>query len=284
MTEAQRRSAAIKNRKARTRPQTHDGEPRAVAEESSSTARVQEQWIDEGPVDGREWRELAGGAIQRSASDRRTPRTTLDPEVAIDIADSVGGKQADQVIERLTAAADALERERFSDVRRILAPVLRKHPNIAAGHEMVGLGEYRLGNWEKAATALERAQELDETPETLPVLADCYRALGRHRRVEETWTRLKKASPRHEVMAEGRIVMAGSYADRGDLKSAISMLAGSGKRPKRIRDHHLRQWYALADLYDRSGDIVSARRWFNAVAEYDPQFVDVLQRLRALGR
>lgn len=261
-----------------------DGAPGEVTEESSGATRSQEQWIDEGPVDSQEWRDLAGGAIQRSASGRRPPRATLDPEVALDIAGSVGGKQADQVIERLTTAADALERERFSDVRGILAPVLRKHPNIAAGHEMVGLAEYRLGNWDKASMALERAQELDQTPETLPVLADCYRALGKHRQVEDTWTRLKKASPRHEVMAEGRIVMAGSYADRGDLKSAISMLSSSSKRPKRIRDHHLRQWYALADLYDRSGDVVSARRWFSTVADYDPQFVDVLQRLRALGR
>lgn len=253
-----------------------------MPEETPTDPRSTEIWIDEGPVNAEQWRDLAGDAIARSARPRRAAR--LDPELANEISDSVGAKQADDVIERLAAAADALERERFGDVRRILAPVLRKHPNIAAPHEMVGLAEYRLGSWSKAATALERAQELDQTPETLPVLADCYRALGKHRRVEETWATLKSASPRHEVMAEGRIVMAGSCADRGDLKAAIALLAGSGKRPKRIREHHLRQWYALADLYDRSGDVVSARRWFTVVAEQDPQFVDVRQRLRALGR
>ena len=54
--------------------------------------------------------------------------------------------------------------------------------------------------------------------------------------------------------------------------------------PKSVRDHHLRQWYVLGDLYDRVGDPISARRWFAAIAEVDPEFADVEQRLRSLGR
>ena len=54
--------------------------------------------------------------------------------------------------------------------------------------------------------------------------------------------------------------------------------------PARVRDHHLRQWYALADLHDRAGDTLDATRWFELVARHDPDFVDVLDRLRALGR
>ena len=113
---------------------------------------------------------------------------------------------------------------------------------------------------------------------------DCLRAMGRHREVESTWAELKDASPSHEVMAEGRIVMAGSFADRGDLKSAIEVMMTVAQRPKRVRDHHLRQWYVLADLLDRAGDTVSARRWFEAIAREDAEFVDVRARLRSLGR
>jgi len=54
--------------------------------------------------------------------------------------------------------------------------------------------------------------------------------------------------------------------------------------PKRVREHHLRQWYVLADLHDRAGDTIAARRWFREVAHHDPGFADVDERLRALGR
>jgi hypothetical protein len=54
--------------------------------------------------------------------------------------------------------------------------------------------------------------------------------------------------------------------------------------PKKVREHHLRQWYVLADLHDRSGDIIKARRLFGMIAEVDAQFADVADRLRGVGR
>ena len=51
-----------------------------------------------------------------------------------------------------------------------------------------------------------------------------------------------------------------------------------------MRDHHLRQWYVLADLHDRAGDPIEAVRWFELIAGHDRDFVDVRERLRALGR
>lgn len=184
----------------------------------------------------------------------------------------------------MTAGFEALERERFIDARRIGNSVLRELTEVAAAHELVGFANYRLGAWRQAAVALERAHSLRPDPATLPVVMDCLRAMGRHREVESTWAELKDASPSHEVMAEGRIVMAGSFADRGDLKSAIEVMMTVAQRPKRVRDHHLRQWYVLADLLDRAGDTVSARRWFEAIAREDAEFVDVRARLRSLGR
>ena len=85
-------------------------------------------------------------------------------------------------------------------------------------------------------------------------------------------------------MAEARIVVAGSLADRGELKQAIELMQAAAKPPKRVRDHHLRQWYVLADLYDRAGDTVTAARWFREIAARDVAFADVRDRLRALGR
>ena len=46
--------------------------------------------------------------------------------------------------------------------------------------------------------------------------------------------------------------------------------------------HHLRMSYALADLYERAGDLPKARDLFGRVAATDPDFVDIQARLRAL--
>jgi len=86
------------------------------------------------------------------------------------------------------------------------------------------------------------------------------------------------------VMAEGRMVAAGALADQDDLCGALALMEPATKRPKAVRDFHLRQWYVLADLYDRMGDPISARRWFSAITEFDDEFADVRDRLRSLGR
>ena len=82
------------------------------------------------------------------------------------------------------------------------------------------------------------------------VLADAYRATRRYDAVAELWDELKAASPDPGLMAEGRIVAAGALADQGDLAGALQLLARAREAPKKVRDHHLRQWYVLGDLYD----------------------------------
>ena len=121
----------------------------------------------------------------------------------------------------------------------------------------------------------------DRLADQLPVLADCYRALRRYGRVDELWTELREASPSAAIVAEGRIVAAGALADQGDLEGAIAA-ARAGTRPRRSgsESDHLRQWYVLADLYDRAGDAPRARRCSGAVRDVDPAFADVQQTAR----
>lgn len=166
----------------------------------------------------------------------------------------------------------------------MVAPLVRELPQVAAVHEINGLAAYRTGRWKHAAQSLELARQLKADPSLLPVLADCYRALKRWADVDTVWRDVKAASPAHDIMAEARIVVAGSYADRGDLSEAIELMQPSQQPPKRVRAHHLRQWYVLADFYDRAGDTVSAARWFQQIAAREPQFADVRDRLRSLGR
>ena len=193
-------------------------------------------------------------------------------------------RRAGELTRRLSQAREALDRERFDDARRLATSLLRPLPNVASVHEVLGLAAYRTGRWKQAANELAQAQTLHPSVELLPVLADANRALGRWSEVERIWSAVREASPSQEVLAEARIVAAGAQADQGDLAGALRTMSKSTPVPKRVRDHHLRQWYVLADLHDRAGDTLEATRWFERVAEHDPDFVDVLDRLRALGR
>jgi predicted TPR repeat methyltransferase len=108
--------------------------------------------------------------------------------------------------------------------------------------------------------------------------------LKRYDLVDKLWLEVREGSPGPALMAEGRIVAAGALADRGDLRGALKLMERAGEAPKKVRDHHLRQWYVLGDLHDRSGDIIKARRFFGMVAQVDGDFADVADRLRGLGR
>jgi tetratricopeptide (TPR) repeat protein len=129
---------------------------------------------------------------------------------------------------------------------------------------------------------LEAYRTLTGSVDQHPVLADTFRALGRYTDVEELWDELRAASPSAELVAEGRIVAAGALADQGKLDEAIGLLNAGVKPTKRARSHHLRMAYALADLYERAGDLPRARDLFRRVADSEPDFVDVQARIHAL--
>ncbi len=129
---------------------------------------------------------------------------------------------------------------------------------------------------------LQAHHELSGSYDQFPVIADCHRATRRYAEADAVWAELRKASPSAEVIAEGRMVAAGCLADQGDLKGAVELLEGSLKR-SRPRPLHLRQWYALADLYERAGELSRARDLFVQIAGVDPTAYDVRQRLVALG-
>ena len=99
------------------------------------------------------------------------------------------------------------------------------------------------------------------------------------------WAELRQSSPDPDVLAEGRIVASASLADAGDLPGAIAMLstAGASKALRNPSERHVRQWYLLADLYERAGDVPRAREYFERVFRTDPEAYDVAERLRGLG-
>lgn len=184
---------------------------------------------------------------------------------------------------RFEEAARAFRAERFGEAGALLSRLSRDAPQVADVRELHGLVLYRLGRFDDAMAELEAFRELSGSVEQHPVLADCHRALGNTADVRALWLELGAASPSAELMTEGRIVLAGSKADLGELRAAISVLERGMRLPKQPRPHHLRRAYALADLYERSGRPPRARELFRWVESHDPLLADVSERVRALS-
>ena len=184
---------------------------------------------------------------------------------------------------RLAEGRRALVAERYRDAERTLRRLVQLNPDLAEARELYGLTLYRLRRWEAAISQLQAFARLTGSLDQHALLADCHRALGHWPAVEKLWDELRRASPSAELVAEGRIVAAGALADRGHLRDAIRLLERAPSPPRRPRTHHLRVWYALADLWERVGDHPRARELFRRVAEADPGLADTTERLRSLG-
>ncbi len=237
-------------------------------------------WIDEGKVDGK-------GGVPKPQRPKKPRKRAARTKVSVDapkLNDMVGKKRAAVLTDRLGQAATAYLEDRYFDSRRIIRPIVEEVPALPEARDLYGLTLYRLGQWSAATEQLEELVNLtNNSTDHHPVLADCYRAMGNHDRVEELWLELREASPSAELVTEGRIVAAGSKADQGNYPAAIVTLSKGFKIPKAPEEFHLRRAYALADLYERSGDVLQAKSIFERIARADSDYLDVLERLDALA-
>jgi tetratricopeptide (TPR) repeat protein len=190
----------------------------------------------------------------------------------------LGGRRAEYYLARFTEARDEYAAGRDRAALRILRPLRDVLPDAPSVRELTGLAEYSIGNYRAAAKELEAFVELTDSAEDHHVLMDCYRAQKRWKRVDELWAELGASSPSAELVTEGRIVLAGSLADRGRLDEGIELLRRKAKAVSNPKEHHLRLWYALADLEERAGNLAAARELFARVRRYDPELADVAVR------
>lgn len=217
--------------------------------------------------------------MDRTVAPRRRRETEATDELR-----RLAGRHVPRAVEILGRAAAAYRGGRERESLRLLRPLLDGVPDAAAVRELAGLCHYRIGNYRAARRELEAFATISGSTEQHPVLMDCCRALGQSRRVEQLWQELRAASPAAALVTEGRIVMAGNLADRGRRDEAIALLdKRAGRGARRPSEHDLRLWYALADLCERAGNLPRARNVFRDIARADPGFVDVAERLAALG-
>jgi tetratricopeptide (TPR) repeat protein len=251
---------------------------RDEAERHGPGDRSMDEWVR---VD--EVRDEASSAVRRGRRPKPSETVEIEDEVKLELNRSVGATRAPRLEQRLADATRAFSAERYADAARILRKLVEEAPRVAAARELYGLTLYRQGKWKPAIKELEAFRLLTGSAEQHPVLADCYRAIGNRTMVDELWAELREQSPSAELVNEGRIVVAGTYADAGDLPGANRLLEQGWRMPKRPQEHHLRRAYALADLYERAGDVARARELFSRLAAADPDFADVRIRLRNVG-
>ena len=272
-TAKERKSLEVKRR---------TGGRRTTDAPTGAANHVDEQWIDEGSV-------MPARAQKRARTDVKVSRggtkavKAMSPVVS-EFEKSFGSTGSAKYLRRYEVALQAFEEHRYTEARIILTPLARECSDVGAVRELHALCLYREESWHKAIIEFEAVIEMDSTNIfNHAVLADCHRAVGEHDRVDELWTALRAASPNPELLAEGRIVYAGSLAERGHVEDAILVMTKVAAAPKKVREYHMREWYVLANLLDKSGDVVKARKVFEQIAAVDVAFADVAERLSTLG-
>lgn len=189
---------------------------------------------------------------------------------------------ANTVAAHIVAAGELLDSDpelafRHAEAARRRAgrlPVVREaaaETAYAAGKYDVALREFR---------ALRRMMGGDHL---VPAMADCERALGRHRDALELLESIDQEKASAALAVEALLVEAGTRKDMGQpaeamrlLKSAISRKVGPKPSQARLR-------YAYADMLVEAGTPEAARPWFEVAGRLDVDGdLDVADRLAEL--
>jgi tetratricopeptide (TPR) repeat protein len=228
-------------------------------------------------------------APRKAAADKSKNRAkyALPTDVSADVRKAFIGTayMREKMVNTLTRAAEAYDRKRYEEALRLGRIVADATPGVAAVRELTGLAAYRADRWAMSRIHLRAYFTISGDPEHLPLVMDADRANHKYRAVEKTFAELQESEPSPEVLAEGRIVMAATWADQRKYEEAIDLLtrAGAAKNLRNPSYRHVRLWYALADVYDRAGDTTSARELFARVVLAEPDAYDATARLSELG-
>jgi len=142
---------------------------------------------------------------------------------------------------------------------------------------------YLTERWDEALRELKTVRRMTGAPDSLPLIADCERALGRPERAvtlgrDQAVERLDAAG-----RAEMAIVVAGARRDRGQLDAALGVLEAADLRTRSRAVWTARLRYAYADALEAAGRTDEALEWFHRAAGVDGQGdTDALERAEAL--
>ena len=202
----------------------------------------------------------------------------LSDEIVRELQTTARPGKGDILVKVFADAASAFAAEDYAEAIRLGEQAKHIALRSIVVRELLGLAYYRSGRWKEAARELAAFRRISGSTEQNPVLADCYRAMGKPDRALELCDEIDPRRVDPSVLYEGEIVAAGALRDMGRIDDAIRRLESLQLNPEVAQEHHLRAWYALADFLERKGRFTQAREWFEAVAAADPEITDAGDR------
>src|SRR5688572_3808830 len=210
------------------------------------------------------------------------PRAELPKAILQELHATARPGKGEILVKVFSEAAGAYMEEDYAEAIRLGEQAKHIALRSAAARELLGLAYYRTGKWNEAAKELTTFRRISGSTEQNPVIADAYRAMGKPEKALEFCQEIDRKAVEPAVYYEGIIVGAGALADQDRLDDAIAILERLDLRPEVAAEHHLRAWYALADLLERRGRFTQAREWFEAVASADAELTDAPERAKRL--
>jgi tetratricopeptide (TPR) repeat protein len=202
-------------------------------------------------------------------------------EVQRVIGDNARGRDVALALSIGSAAID----EGVIDVAlEMLAWAKHEAPRIAAVREAYGVALYLAEDFAGALSELQAYRRLTGRVDQNHLVADCLRALDRglDRVVDAAQELVTAKDAPIDRRTEAAIVWAGALADHGDVGAGRSVLRRI-LREAGDAEHDLRARFLAGELAARDGDTAEARAQYELVASVDPEFLDVTERLAALG-
>lgn len=200
-----------------------------------------------------------------------------------DLKASARPGEEEDVIRAYAAAGEALVDGQVGRAIELLEWAKSAAARSVAVREALGVARYHAEDFAGAHSELLAYRRLSGQQDQNHLLADCARAAGRPEKVAEYVEAMDPAAVPPERIAEAVMVLAGDRADRGDLDAALRALERVDLAPSEVHEHHVRLWYLAADLSERAGERNAAREYLDAISAVDPDYLDVADRLAALG-
>lgn len=140
---------------------------------------------------------------------------------------------------------------------------------VASVRELYGALLYEAGDYRGAIREMRAAMRMSGKVDLLPIVADCERGLGRPEKAFDIAQSEEAAKLTNAETIELMMVVAGAYADLGDLDTAIATLEIPALRSKVDGKWQFRLWLAYADLLEAAGRADEAKKWVTLAADAD---------------
>src|SRR4029077_7318224 len=124
---------------------------------------------------------------------------------------------------------------------------------VGVVREACGIAAYRTGRWADALSEFRAARRMTGRCDSLPIMADCERALGR---LDRALALVREGSTAHldrATQIELRIVESGIRRDQGLSDAAVLALQVPELTSGRLRPWSARLFYAYADALLAAG-------------------------------